>query len=59
MTSEVSLLAAGPAIVEYRGSTLFLPAEWNARIDAQRNAHLARDAGRAAPAEHAARDETA
>jgi N-methylhydantoinase A len=32
----------GAAIVEYRGSTLFLPPGWNARIDAQRNAHVAR-----------------
>ena len=50
---------AGPAIVEYRGSTLFLPAGWHARIDAARNAHLARDAERAAPAPHTAREETA
>jgi N-methylhydantoinase A len=43
---------AGSAIVEYRGSTLFLPTGWNARIDARRNAHLAREAApkdRAAP----------
>jgi len=33
----------GPAIVEYRGSTLFLPTGWNARIDVRRNAHLARE----------------
>src|SRR5205085_2722530 len=31
---------AGPAIAEYRGSTLFLPDGWNARIDERRNAHL-------------------
>jgi len=35
---------AGPAIVEYRGSTLFLPTGWSARIDIRRNAHLARAA---------------
>jgi N-methylhydantoinase A len=34
----------GPAIVEYRGSTLFLPSGWTARIDARRNAHLVREA---------------
>jgi N-methylhydantoinase A len=33
---------AGPAIVEYRGSTLFLPTGWAARIDERRNAHLSR-----------------
>ena len=35
---------AGPSIVEYRGSTLFLPTGWQARIDARRNAHLVREA---------------
>jgi N-methylhydantoinase A/oxoprolinase/acetone carboxylase beta subunit len=33
---------AGPAIVEYRGSTLFLPTGWQARIDERGNAHLSR-----------------
>jgi len=33
---------AGPAIVEYRGSTLFLPSNWQARIDERRNALLTR-----------------
>jgi N-methylhydantoinase A len=32
----------GPAIVEYSGSTLFLPSGWSARIDERRNAHLTR-----------------
>jgi len=31
---------AGPAIVEYPGSTLFLAPAWNARFDAFKNAHL-------------------
>jgi len=33
---------AGAAIVEYRGSTLFLPTGWQGRMDARGNAHLAR-----------------
>jgi N-methylhydantoinase A len=32
----------GPAIVEYAGSTLFLPPKWRARIDAIGNARLSR-----------------
>lgn len=33
---------AGPAVVEYPGSTLFIPADWSARCDRMRNAHLTR-----------------
>ncbi|MCL4744651.1 MAG: hydantoinase/oxoprolinase family protein [Burkholderiaceae bacterium] len=36
----------GPAIVEYPGSTLFLPDGWTATIDSMRNAHLNQDSGR-------------
>jgi N-methylhydantoinase A len=35
---------AGPAIVEYSGSTIFLPPGWNATFDSMRNAHLVRSA---------------
>jgi N-methylhydantoinase A len=33
---------AGPAIVEYPGSTLFVPPGWTATYDSMRNAHLKR-----------------
>ena len=35
---------AGPAIVEYSGSTIFLPPGWNATFDSMLNAHLVRSA---------------
>jgi N-methylhydantoinase A len=34
----------GPAIVEYPGSTLFIPPEWTAVYDERSNARLARPA---------------
>ena len=49
----------GPAIVEYSGSTLFLPSGWNARIDERRNAHLTRAASTRLSAEQSASKETA
>ena len=49
----------GPAIVEYSGSTLFLPSGWNARIDERRNAHLTRTSSTRAPVEASASKETA
>ena len=42
---------AGPAVVEYSGSTLFLPPGWDARFDAMMNAHLSRVAPPADTAE--------
>ncbi|MBP8294555.1 MAG: hydantoinase/oxoprolinase family protein [Burkholderiales bacterium] len=42
---------AGPAVVEYSGSTLFLPPGWNARFDAMMNAHVSRAPQPAAAAE--------
>ncbi len=50
---------AGPAIVEYRGSTLFLPSDWNARIDERRNAHLVRASSLPASSAPVASKETA
>lgn len=50
---------AGPALVEYRGSTLFLPGGWHARIDARRNAHLVRETAAATSAPRAASKEMA
>ena len=50
---------AGPALVEYRGSTLFLPTGWGARIDAQRNAHLVRAASGQVAAARTQRKEVA
>lgn len=41
----------GAAVVEYSGSTLFLPPGWNARFDAMMNAHLARATQRPAAVE--------
>jgi len=35
---------AGPAVVEYSGSTLFLAPGWDARFDGMMNAHLSRTA---------------
>jgi N-methylhydantoinase A len=32
---------AGPAIVEYRGSTLFVPPDWSGQVDERCNVHLA------------------
>jgi DNA-binding transcriptional LysR family regulator len=49
----------GPAIVEYSGSTLFLPSGWNARIDERRNAHLTRASASRLSAEQSSSKETA
>ena len=35
----------GPAIAEYAGTTLVLPAGWRAEVDRYRNVHLSRQAG--------------
>lgn len=45
---------AGPAVVEYSGSTLFLPPGWNARLDTMSNAHLTRASGLLPAPGHAA-----
>jgi N-methylhydantoinase A len=50
---------AGAAIVEYRGSTLFLPTGWRARIDERGNAHLAREPVARASAGQSLRKEAA
>ena len=53
---------AGPAIVEYSGSTIFLPPGWNATFDSMLNAHLVRStasAPEAVPAPTAAHQEFA
>ena len=50
---------AGAAIVEYRGSTLFLPTGWHARMDARGNAHLVQESATRASSQRAASKETA
>jgi N-methylhydantoinase A/oxoprolinase/acetone carboxylase beta subunit len=49
----------GPAVVEYAGSTLFLPQPWSARFDAAGNAHLTAAQGAAPQPQAAPREETA
>lgn len=36
---------SGPAVVEYPGSTLFVPPEWRIEFDEMMNAHGHREAG--------------
>jgi N-methylhydantoinase A len=50
---------AGAAIVEYRGSTLFLPSGWHARLDARGNARLVREPVAPGSSQQAARKEMA
>jgi N-methylhydantoinase A/oxoprolinase/acetone carboxylase beta subunit len=50
---------AGAAIVEYRGSTLFLPSGWHARLDTRGNARLVREPVAPGSSQQAARKEMA